>query len=86
MYTPISCEYHDELLHYATIGKPVQIVYQEAEPLAIVGTAPNESSVEARIVDVFTRQKEEFIVLDSGILIRLDRLVSVAGKTANSYC
>jgi Rho-binding antiterminator len=38
------------------------------------------------IVDVFSRDGEEFMRLASGEEIRLDRLISVAGKKLRDFC
>ncbi|MGH7483645.1 MAG: GNAT family N-acetyltransferase [Longimicrobiales bacterium] len=70
-YTPIACELHDRLEAAATLGGKRRIVFRD----------PDAGSIEvlARIVDVFAKGGEEFIRIDSGALIRLDRIESLDG-------
>jgi transcriptional antiterminator Rof (Rho-off) len=70
-YKPIACGFHDELLSLATLKKVSQIRYADNG---------EEKVVSDRIVDVFTMGKEEFLRTTSGLIIRLDQLVSVHGK------
>ncbi len=76
-YVPINCDYYDELEALATIGKQVRIVYQE-----------NGEQSEARgiIKDLFTENSVEYMKLDTGFVIRLDKLVEVDGKVAPNVC
>ncbi|CAH9019511.1 Rho-binding antiterminator [Candidatus Nitrosacidococcus sp. I8] len=71
-YIPISCDLHDRLEILATYGKSCSIVYQEE----------NGGSLEVndKIVDIYTKNKEEFILLGSNQFIRLDRLITVDGQ------
>lgn len=80
MYQPISCQYYDELELLSMRGEPCLIIYTNPD-------AP-DTSVESAIINVFSRQKEEFMTLADGTEIRLDRLVSVNGKkpTESLYC
>ena len=73
-YRPINCSYYDELEAIATLQKRVTIVYQNEQG--------KEVSTATRITNLFTRNKEEFMVLENGIQFRLDRLVSAHGKVA----
>lgn len=72
-YRPINCSYYDELEAIATLKKIVTIVYRDEQG--------EEVSATTRITNLFTRHKEEFMVLENGIQFRLDRLVSADGKT-----
>ena len=76
-YHPISCEFHDRLEDLATLRKTVRIGYREAS-----GT---EQVRDAVITDVFARDGEEFVVLDSSEHIRLDRLIEVDGARLSDY-
>ena len=69
-YTPISCSFHDQLLAHATTGKVVAIVYLK-DGL--------ETHCDSKILDVFTKEKAEFMLLQNEELIRLDQIVSVDG-------
>ncbi len=77
-YQPISCAFYDELEALATLRKRVQLVYR------------NELGHVAEIIGIIrnfaTRNKAEFLILDSGIEIRLDRLIEVDGKPLAGYC
>ncbi|MGH7480848.1 MAG: hypothetical protein ACRELV_01730 [Longimicrobiales bacterium] len=70
-YTPIDCSLHDRLEAAATLGGKRRIVFRDPDA--------GSTEVLARIVDVFAKGGEEFIRIDSGALIRLDRLESVDG-------
>ncbi len=77
-YTPISCSYHDNLEGIATTRARCKIVYREAatgEPSEFIG----------RIVDIYARDKEEFMVMDNGLTIRLDHLASINGIVNPSF-
>jgi Rho-binding antiterminator len=68
-YTPISCDFHDHLLAYATLRRICAITY----------TTETGDQVETqdRIVDVYTQSGEEFLKLQGGTVIRLDHLIRV---------
>lgn len=68
-YIPISCDFHDHLLAYATLRQICAITYTNA--------AGSQEETQDRIVDVYTQSGEEFLKLQSGIVIRLDRLIGV---------
>ena len=76
-YTPINCSFHDLLLEKATLRAYCKIQYF---------TEIHEFlTCHALIKDVFTRAGEEFVELSTGELIRLDRIVSIAGELAPEY-
>ncbi|MBK8910077.1 MAG: hypothetical protein IPM61_01995 [Chlorobi bacterium] len=77
-YNPISCSLHDELLSLATLRRVVPVVWKGAD-----GT---EHQTDEKIVDVFSRQTQEFLQLSSGREIRLDKLVRVDGKEFGGVC
>ncbi len=70
-YRPIDCGYHDHLLALATLRRACEVVYSDGEG--------EPRTTEGRIVDVFSRGGAEFLTLDDGTEVRLDRLVRVAG-------
>ncbi|MGR6035185.1 MAG: hypothetical protein ACU4EQ_10495 [Candidatus Nitrosoglobus sp.] len=72
-YVPISCDLHDRLEALATLGKRCKIVYR----------ATNGETIETlnTIADIYTKNKEEFVVLGSGESIRLDMLIEVDGQS-----
>jgi Rho-binding antiterminator len=76
-YNPISCEFHDLLEALATTRKPAQILVRDEEGV--------ERSLHAVIVDVYAREGSEYLSLDNGETIRLDRLVAVDGARLADY-
>jgi len=76
-YQPISCEFHDRLEDLATLRRTVRIGYRDES-----GTQQVRDAV---INDVFARDGEEFIVLDTAEHVRLDRLIEVDGARLADY-
>jgi Rho-binding antiterminator len=76
-YIPINCNFYDELEAIATIGKKVGLVYQE-----------NGARIETRgvITDLYTTESVEYMKLDTGLVIRLDKLVEIDGKLPPNVC
>lgn len=71
-YIPVSCDFHDQLEALATLRQPCQIVYRNV--------ADELVQVDGLIVDVYAANRADFIKLQDGTEIRLDRIVSVDGK------
>ncbi|HLS90308.1 MAG TPA: hypothetical protein VK101_03580 [Limnochordia bacterium] len=71
-YQPIDCGVHDELLARATLARPTELVYVDEKGV--------EQRVHDRIVDVFARDRAEYLRLASGLEIRLDKLVAIDGQ------
>ncbi|MTI30871.1 hypothetical protein [Xanthovirga aplysinae] len=76
-YNPISCNYYDRLEHWATRGEEVNIVFWENG---------RKQEVMARIKNLFVRAKVEYMLLDNGLELRLDYLVSVEGFELPKAC
>ena len=76
-YEPISCAFYDELELLALRGRSVPIRY--------VTESEQESTIEAIIETFETVQSEEFMVLDNGQRIRLDRLIEVNHIPLSNY-
>lgn len=68
-YTPIRCELHDVLESLATTRRMESILFRNEQGALQFRTA--------QVTDVFTREGEEYVVLDTGESLRLDRLVAV---------
>jgi len=77
-YVPISCSYYDELEALATFKKLVNIQYLDEQ-----GAAQETEDV---IKDLFTKEKIEYMLLQSGNSIRLDYLIKVDGKALPHHC
>lgn len=71
-YQPISCAYYDELEALATLGRKSTIQYHDLEG--------NATTVEGVIKDFYVENKVEYMTLDDGRDIRLDKLIAVNGK------
>ncbi len=69
-YRPIDCGIHDQLEHVAVLRRLCRIRFQ--------GENGGEQIALTRIVDIFARNGEEFVRLESGDEVRLDRLIEVA--------
>lgn len=78
-YNPIDCNYYDHLEALATLRKRVRVEYEGERGAASVLES-------ALIVDLQTRNKEEFMILDSKEEIRLDKLIAVDGKVVPGSC
>jgi Rho-binding antiterminator len=70
-YSPISCDFHDLLETLATTRQPVQIAFRDS--------AGRLQQRRATIADVYAKQGAEYLSIDSGETLRLDRLVTVDG-------
>jgi transcriptional antiterminator Rof (Rho-off) len=75
-YQPVACDFHDRLESFATLRRRVRLSLKEV-PLA-GGGSEGGLSAQGRIEDIFTRpDKQEFLRLDDGEEIRLDRIADV---------
>ncbi len=81
-YKLVGCSFHDELEALATLRQQCQIIYQ-TENGDIV-------ELDGQIIDVYTANREEFVAefikLKNGNEVRLDRLISVNGKSIQFAC
>ena len=77
-YVPISCSYYDEL----------EILAMRKQACTVEYLADDQSAIGRHgvIADVFSKEKQEFLKLDNGEVIRLDRLISVDGKPLSGQC
>lgn len=78
LYKPIDCNFYDVLEAKATLKKQVHVIYLDE--------ANTTKSLDALIVNLYTRNKEEFIVFDNGFQLRLDRLIQVDDKKLSNFC
>lgn len=79
-YTPIDCNYYDRLEAHATLRQRVSIEYY-GDGVSKITVLKN-----ALIVDLQTRNKVEFMILEGGQEIRLDKLIAVDGKEVPKSC
>jgi transcriptional antiterminator Rof (Rho-off) len=68
-YSPIDCDLYDELVSLIMCRQRCTIVYRNSNNQKIV--------LEDQPIDVYSQDKQEFLQLHNGTLIRLDRLIQV---------
>ena len=80
-YTPISCSWYDRLEALATLKKPCEVIYLDAEQ-------NTRQNYVGQILDIYARNKEEFLVLGKDepvVTIRLDYLIAINGSPNPSF-
>lgn len=79
-YQPIDCNKYDEIILVIQIGEEVEIVLNEQ--------FDGPKRIKSTILDIFTRTKEEFILLADGQMIRLDylKMVGEIELSKNNSC
>jgi Rho-binding antiterminator len=77
-YQPINCDFYDELEARATLRRPCRIEFRNA--------SGQDQTTEAVIKDLYIRSKVEYLLLSTGLEIRLDHLVSVDGRLLPEAC
>ncbi|NJL76766.1 MAG: hypothetical protein HC892_18850 [Saprospiraceae bacterium] len=78
IYQPINCDFYDTLEEYATLKKLGSIRFYDAHAQV--------QEVRTRIQNLFTKDKEEFMELESGITIRLDQLIALDEQLVPTSC
>lgn len=76
-YEPISCDFYDELEAFSILKKEVEVFYEDESGLT--------ASVFGIIKDLYSRDKVEYLLLDTGKEIRLDLLIRVDNKIVSEY-
>ncbi|MBD0267814.1 MAG: hypothetical protein ICV77_05905 [Cyanobacteria bacterium Co-bin8] len=74
-YTPVSCDLQDQLESLATLRQPCKLVYRDE--------AGEQHEAEDLIVDIYAANKADYLKLQNGTEIRLDRIESLNGDSAN---
>jgi Rho-binding antiterminator len=77
-YTPIDCNFYDELVLRAMRKTPCQLVFQKP--------GESEQQRKAIITDLITREGAEYLQLSTGEEIRLDYLRVLDGMSPDIYC
>ena len=77
-YQPINCHFYDELELLA--------IRKQAIPIFYFNESEKEVQITDTIVDFKIIEQAEFLILKSGLKIRLDRLISVDGKILEGFC
>ncbi|MBD0335041.1 MAG: hypothetical protein ICV62_06105 [Cyanobacteria bacterium Co-bin13] len=73
-YTPVSCDLQDQLESLATLRQSCQLVYRDE--------SGEQHEVEDLIVDIYASNHADFLKLQNGTEIRLDRIESLNGESA----
>lgn len=76
-YTPVSCDFHDELEAIATLRQTCRIVYRTE--------ANATTEIEGQIADVYAANHADYVKLKDGTIIRLDQMILVNDKQV-SFC
>ncbi len=76
-YTPINCEFHDVL--------EATSVQRRKAVIAVEDASGERSVVEARITDLFAQRGVEYMRLDNGDTLRLDRILAVDGRERSAF-
>ena len=71
-YVPINCSYYDELEALATLKRKSVIQYHDLDG--------NETKIEGIIKDFRADNGVEYMIMEDGKEIRLDKLYAVNGK------
>ncbi len=77
-YTPIDCNFYDILEASAVLKKVVELEYQDEKG--------HLQKVNSRIVNLFVKEKAEYMQLENDDIIRLDALESVDGIRLKGFC
>ena len=77
-YHPISCSYYDRLESLATRRQRCEVAYYS-------DALQENQTILGYIIDLYSKNQEEFMVMDTGLVVRLDHLVSVNGILNPSF-
>ena len=77
-YTPVSCSLYDGLETFIVGRKKIELVFLNAEN--------SEVETECVITDLFSKDKAEFIRLDNGSEVRLDKILKIDGVQYSKKC
>jgi Rho-binding antiterminator len=77
-YQPIDCNYYDRLEAWATMKTVCLLVFLDDNDV--------RQEVSGLIADLYTLNKAEYLRMDNGLTLRLDRLLSVNGVPVPGQC
>jgi Rho-binding antiterminator len=77
-YKPIDCDLYDELVLLIMRKQRIQICIQNENGL--------EEEMDTVLKDIYSKEGEEFVLLENGNNLRLDKLVKIDGKDFEGYC
>ena len=73
-YTPINCSQYDLLEAAITLRKTVELGLADGTKVA------------TQLSDLFARDKQEFVKLQDGRVLRLDEVISIDGEIIHLSC
>lgn len=76
-YSPISCVFYDIILDRCTRKIKIKVRYYNPDNIA--------EEVIDQIKDVYTKNNMEFMLLASGLKIRLDNIIAIDNELLESY-
>lgn len=76
-YIPVTTGFYDALEEMAAVRKAAHITFMQHGSKAVI---------HGKITGVEEKDGAPYLQMESGLNIRLDRLVEVNGHTANAYC
>ena len=77
-YVPVGCSFIDYIEIFATERKKIELIY--------VDEANDPISVMTTLKTWETKDKVEYLVTVDGLLIRLDRVISIGGVSNDGRC
>ena len=77
-YKSISCDFYDRLEIWAMRGDIVNVVYRDEEGRSL--------RISGRIQTILADKGAEFLIMEQGLRIRLDYLISVNDTGSGEYC
>lgn len=77
-YQPIDCNYYDRLEAWATMKTICLLVFLDENDV--------RQEVSGGIADLYTVNKAEYLRMDNGLTVRLDRLLAVNGVPVPGQC
>lgn len=77
-YTPPSCRLYDHLEASSMRRSAAVVIYKDENG--------HENALETTIADLFSKDGADWARLENGLVIRLDRLVSVDGIPSHPAC
>jgi transcriptional antiterminator Rof (Rho-off) len=75
-YIPVACGLYDSIEHAIVRKSTILIQFQTIDGIV--------SEMNDQPIDLISKNQAEFVILKSGIEIRLDKISTIDGKTFNS--
>lgn len=76
-YSPVDCDFTDELEHLSVKKFEIVLFYFDA--------AGSKQESAGRIIDIHIKDKAEYVVLSSGLEVRLDRIEFIRSAYKSQY-